>query len=85
MNDSTYTLTICEEITVKAEVDYSWSPVDYGDSWTPPSGGIESINAVWVELPDKNGNIVKVDISELIDLDSVADDLHQELTKPEDL
>jgi hypothetical protein len=85
MNDSTYTLEICEEITVKAEVEYSWSPVDYGDNWTPPSGGIESINAVWIDLPDKNGNKVSVDISELLDLDYVAESLDEELTKGDDV
>lgn len=46
-----------------------------GDPGYPEEGGFESVDAVWKEFPDKNGNKVRVNIVDIFDQDSLCEEV----------
>lgn len=69
-----------------SNIDYTATPyhpaVMYlrnGDPGYPEEGGFESVDAIWKEFPDKNGNMVKVNIVDLFDQETLCDEVIKEL------
>ena len=82
--------TFTAEITVDMnDVDFTATPYHpailtadpYNSS--PAEGGLESIDAVWISLPDTNGLKVKVNILSLLDEKEVEEAV-EEFTKDGD-